>query len=63
MKSRGRARRLPLAFPLFTAAQKEDLTGVEATRKTVALCREEATMHRFLSIITLVFARFKEKLM
>ena len=63
MESRGRARQLHFAFPLFTAAQKENLTSVEATRKTVALCREEATLHMFLSIITLVVARFKEKLM
>lgn len=63
MKSRGGARRLHLAFPLFTAAQKEDLTGVEANRKTVALCRGEPTLFMFLSIITLVVARFKEELM
>lgn len=48
---------------VFTAAQKEDLSGVEANRKTVALCREEATLYMFLSIIAFISARFREKLM
>ena len=62
MKSRGGARQLCLAFPLFTAVQKEDLAGVEANRKRVALCREAATLHKFLSIINLVVVSFKEKI-
>lgn len=49
MKSRGGARRLRLAFPLCTAAQKEDLAGAEANRKTAALRREEATLHIFIN--------------
>lgn len=34
MKSRGGAEQLGSAFPPFTAAQKEDLTGVETNIKT-----------------------------
>lgn len=45
----------------FTVVLKEDLTGVEANRKTAALWRVDQHC-RFLLIITIVVARVKEKL-
>lgn len=63
MKSCDGDRQLCLALPLFTAAQKEGLMDIEAKRKTVSLSRKEATLHKFLSIITFMFARCKAKLM